>query len=144
MNRRLRVLLIEDNPADADLAIDALRQNSSQVDMSVANDGVQALERLQTDDVGNRPDIVLLDLNLPRLDGRDVLVSMRADERLRAIPVIILTSSEADRDILDSYRLGANCFITKPVDLQLFRSVIRELVGFWFETATLPRMVSES
>lgn len=137
----ISVLLVEDNPADADLTREAFDANNQQVDLSVVLDGVEALDFLykragHADAV--EPDLVLLDLNLPRKNGREVLAEIKATERLRKIPVVVLSSSSDLGDILQSYDLGANCYISKPVDFDGFRSTMRSLKSFWFSTARLP------
>jgi CheY-like chemotaxis protein len=141
MTKPMQMLLIEDNPGDVDLVRDTIEHSDLNIHIHVATDGVQALNRLTGDAVEQAilPDIILLDLNLPRLGGRDFLARIKADSRLRSIPVVILTSSEADKDVAESYGLGANCFVTKPVDLKVFQSVVRGIEGFWFDIATLPR-----
>ena len=136
------ILLVEDNQADADLVVEALKETALPTHrVSVVQDGEEAMAflrregRYQTAPV---VDLVLLDLNLPRKDGREVLAELRQDERLTHLPVVILTSSEAERDLVQAYRLHANCFITKPLDLQQFFSVIQALERFWLSVARLP------
>ncbi|MGC2123523.1 MAG: response regulator [Xanthobacteraceae bacterium] len=147
MSQRIHVLLVEDNPADADLTSETLRQNV-EIEVSVAKDGVEALEILQSD--GNwsehgRPTLILLDLNLPRKDGRQVLAVLKAHDLLRRIPVVILSSSESDKDITSCYELGANCYIPKPMSLQAFRNTVRSVEDFWLrETVRLPRRTGHS
>ncbi len=135
------ILLVEDNPADADLTREAFEINQQEVDLSVVLDGVDAIDflhkRERFKDVAE-PDLVLLDLNLPRKGGREVLAEMKTSDSLRRIPVVILSSSEDERDILQSYELGANCYISKPVDFEGFVDTMRCLNGFWFYTAKLP------
>ena len=139
------ILLIEDNPADADLTREALEVNQQDVDLSVVLDGVDALNFLMKRgpyaDV-MEPDLVLLDLNLPRKDGRQVLAEMKASETLRRIPVVVLSSSEDPGDIMQSYDLGANCYVSKPVDFRGFQDTMRCLNRFWFATVKLPTDVS--
>ena len=137
--RRMHVLLVEDNPGDADLVIDAVREVPC--DVSVASDGVEALEFLRkegrhTD--ATEPDLVLLDLNLPKLGGREVLARVKEDPGLKHIPIVILSSSHAERDLLDAYRLHANCFVTKPVDLHEFLASIGAVAQFWLTVVKLP------
>lgn len=134
------ILLVEDNPGDVELTQDALRRSKVATRVAVVNDGEDAMEYLQTSggDGQPTPDLVLLDLNLPRKDGMEVLREMKEDPKLRHIPVVILTTSEAERDILLSYRLGANCFISKPVDLDEFRKVVETIDDFWFTIVKLP------
>src|SRR5690242_7400710 len=137
--RRMHILLVEDNPGDADLVIDALREFAR--DVSVASDGVEALEFLRKDGrhVGARePDLVLLDLNLPKLGGREVLGRVKQDHALKHIPIVILSSSHAERDLMDSYRLHANCFVTKPVDLHEFLASVGAVAQFWLRVVKLP------
>jgi two-component system, chemotaxis family, response regulator Rcp1 len=137
----IHVLLIEDNPGDADLTRETLEASKLLLRISVVVDGAQALEYLLrqgpfTDAV--MPDLILLDLNLPKMDGREVLRSIKAHEELRAIPVVILTSSDAERDVVESYQLGASCYVTKPVDLLAFQSIVRSIEGFWLSVVRLP------
>jgi two-component system, chemotaxis family, response regulator Rcp1 len=124
------------------LTIEALKEAKVRNHLSVAKDGVEALAFLRrkgsyTDAV--RPDLILLDLNLPRKDGREVLAEIKADASLRAIPVVILTTSRAEQDVLRSYELHANCYITKPVDLDQFITVVKSIESFWLTIVTLPR-----
>jgi two-component system, chemotaxis family, response regulator Rcp1 len=137
--RRMQVLLVEDNPGDADLVIDAVREFSC--DVSVVSDGVEALEFLRGEGkhAGARePDLVLLDLNLPKLSGREVLALVKDDARLKHIPIVILSSSHAERDLVDAYRLHANCFVTKPVDLHEFLTSVGAVAHFWLGVVKLP------
>ena len=139
LGRRMHILLVEDNPGDADLVIDAVREFAC--DVSVASDGVEALEFLRKDGrhVGARePDLVLLDLNLPKLGGREVLGRVKEDHALKHIPIVILSSSHAERDLMDSYRLHANCFVTKPVDLHEFLASVGAVAQFWLRVVKLP------
>jgi CheY-like chemotaxis protein len=138
--RRLRVLLVEDNPGDVELVTDAVREFPC--DISVARDGAEALEYLRKEGPHGdaaEPDLVLLDLNLPRLSGREVLEQVKADPTLKHIPVVILSSSQARHDLLEAYRLHANCFVTKPVDLDEFFASVGAVVAFWLGVAKLPR-----
>jgi len=129
------ILLVEDNPDDVELTLRAFEQNQIAHQVVVARDGVEALDMLSGTGayVGNptRPELVILDVNLPRLSGLEVLRRMRADERIRRIPVVMLTSSQEDRDILASYDLGANSFVQKPVDFVKFREAARQLDTYW-------------
>ncbi len=137
--RRMHVLLVEDNPGDVDLVIDAIRDFPC--DVSVASDGVEAIDflRRQGRHAGARePDVVLLDLNLPKLSGREVLSIVKADPELKHIPVVILSSSHARLDLLESYRLHANCFVTKPVDLHQFLAAVGAVAQFWLGVVKLP------
>ena len=141
MTRPIRVLLVEDNPGDADLVRDILDHGVHKVDMAVVGDGAAAndylLRRGRYVDV-ERPDLVLLDLNLPGVDGRRVLAEMRLHSELRAIPVVVLTSSDAASDIAGSYQAGASCYVTKPVELTAFESAVKSIESFWFSVAKLP------
>jgi two-component system, chemotaxis family, response regulator Rcp1 len=139
--RPINILLVEDNPGDVELTEDALRRSKVATRVSVVNDGDDAMEYLRRQSSYRDeciPDLVLLDLNLPKKDGMEVLKEMREDEGLKHIPVVILTTSEAERDILASYKLGANCFISKPVDLNEFRKVVESIDDFWFTIVKLP------
>jgi two-component system response regulator len=134
----IQVLLVEDNPADVRLTMEALRESQSPVKLHVVEDGIEAMAFLRAPSAqAPRPDIVLLDLNLPRKDGREVLQEIRRDDALRHIPVVILTTSQAEQDVLKAYQLSANAYITKPVDLDQFFNVVRSIDGFWFRTARL-------
>jgi CheY-like chemotaxis protein len=137
--RRIRVLLIEDNPGDVDLVAHAVRDFPC--DVSVASDGVEAMEFLRKEGrhaAAVAPDLVLLDLNLPKLSGREVLARVKEDPALKHIPVVILSSSQAAHDLLETYRLHANCFVTKPVDLDEFLASVGAVAQFWLEVAKLP------
>ncbi len=135
------ILLVEDNPGDARLAQEALKEGRMTSRLKVVVDGVEAMAYLRHEGqyAGSpRPHLVLLDLNLPRKDGRQVLAEMKADDDLRRIPVVVLTTSQAEQDILRSYDLHANCYITKPVDLDRFISVVRSIEEYWCSVVTLP------
>jgi two-component system, chemotaxis family, response regulator Rcp1 len=137
----IEVLLVEDNPGDVRLTREALRDGKVCNNLAVAKDGEEALAYLRREGPfadAPRPDVILLDLNLPRKDGREVLESIKADAALRTIPVVILTSSEAERDIARAYELNANCYITKPVDLDQFIAVVKAIEDFWFTVVKLP------
>jgi CheY-like chemotaxis protein len=141
MGRPIEILLVEDNPGDVRLTIEALRESKVRNNLQVAIDGVQALDYLRKQaqfTAATRPDLVLLDLNLPRKDGREVLAEIKADPDLKTIPVVVLTTSQAEQDVLQSYRLQANCYITKPVDLEQFITVVRSIQDFWLTIVTLP------
>jgi CheY-like chemotaxis protein len=141
MTRPIRVLLVEDNPADADLTCETLEASRLQVEMSVAKDGAEAADFLHQRGAfadALRPDLILLDLNLPKKNGRQILADIKSDQDLRQIPVVILTSSDAERDVLESYALGANCYVTKPVDLKAFQKIVHTVEGFWFSVVKLP------
>jgi two-component system, chemotaxis family, response regulator Rcp1 len=138
----IRILMVEDNPADVRLTVEALKDGKMDNPMDVVKDGVEALAylRQQGEYAGKPlPDLILLDLNLPRMDGREVLAAIKADERLRLIPVVVLTTSKAEQDILRSYRLHANCFISKPVDFEKFAEVVKVIDSFWLSVVTLPK-----
>jgi len=135
------ILLVEDNPGDARLAQEALKEGRMTSRLKVVVDGVEAMSFLRREGqyTGSpRPNLILLDLNLPRKDGRQVLAELKADEDLRRIPVVVLTTSQAEQDILRSYDLHANCYITKPVDLDRFISVVRSIEEYWCSVVTLP------
>jgi two-component system, chemotaxis family, response regulator Rcp1 len=133
----VEILLVEDNPGDIRLTQEALKEGKVLNNFWVVNDGEEALEFLHRAD-RPRPDIILLDLNLPRMDGRELLGRIKADPELKRIPVVILTTSQAEQDILRSYDLHANCYITKPVDLDQFMVVVRSVENFWFTIVRLP------
>jgi chemotaxis family two-component system response regulator Rcp1 len=135
------VLLVEDNPGDVDLVLEVLAGSSVPHRVSVARDGEDALARLhkEGDYAGvHSPDLILLDLNLPKKNGRDVLADVKEDPALRHIPVVILTSSDLERDLLETYRMHANCFVTKPTELEDYWSAVREIERFWLGRACLP------
>ncbi len=137
----VEILLVEDNPGDIRLTREALRDSKMHNRLSVVEDGVEAMRFLRREEEYSnapRPDIVLLDLNLPRKDGREVLADMKNDPILRRIPVVVLTTSDDERDIIRSYDLHANCYITKPVDLQRFIEIVKTIEGFWFSIVKLP------
>jgi chemotaxis family two-component system response regulator Rcp1 len=137
----VEILLVEDNPGDVRLTQEALKEGKVYNNLHWAKDGVEALEFLQRRGKhanAPRPDIILLDLNLPKKDGRQVLSEIKSDEALRPIPVVILTTSQAEEDVLRSYDLHANCYVTKPVDLEKFMTVVQSIDRFWLTIATLP------
>lgn len=139
--RAIEILLVEDNEADARLACEALRDGKLHNRLHHVVDGAQAMAFLHRDAPyadAPIPDIVLLDLNLPGIDGREVLRRIKEDTALRAIPVVVLTSSSAESDVLRTYELLANCFITKPVDFEQFVRVVRQIEDFWFSIVRLP------
>ena len=141
MSQPLNILLIEDNPGDADLVAETLEQSRLRLDIAVAVDGAQALARLLREppyEAAPRPDLILLDLNLPKLGGREVLARIKVEPELKEIPVVVLTSSDAEHDIVKSYQLGANCYVTKPVGLVAFQSIVQAIEGFWFTVVKLP------
>lgn len=138
----IEILLIEDNPNDIFLTRETLRERKVWNRLSVAEDGEEALRFLRQEGEfadAPRPDLILLDLNLPAIDGRELLAIIKNDDMLKGIPVVILTTSEDDEDILESYRLHANCYITKPVNLDEFTKVVRAVEDFWFTLVKLPR-----
>lgn len=137
----MNILLVEDNPGDIRLTQEAFKEGTVPKNLHVVKDGVEAMDFLRRK--GNfinvpTPDIILLDLNLPRKDGREVLADIKSDELLRFIPVIILTTSDSEQDISKAYSLYANCFVTKPVDLDQFIFIIRQIEIFWFQVTKLP------
>ena len=139
--RPVEILLVEDNPGDVRLTVEALRDSKVRNKLNVARDGVEALSFLRREGAfanAVRPDLILLDLNLPRKDGREVLAEIKADPALHTIPVVILTTSRAEQDVLRSYELKANCYITKPVDLEQFITVVRSIEDFWLTIVKLP------
>ena len=137
----LEVLLIEDNPGDVELTQIALEDSKISVHLSVVEDGVKATSFLHKEakyDTTPTPDIILLDLNLPKKDGREVLAEIKADRLLRRIPVVVLTTSQAEEDVLKAYNLSANCYITKPVDFDQFVKIVQSIENFWFTIVKLP------
>ena len=142
MGSPIEILLVEDNPADVRLTVEVLKETKVRNTLTVASDGIEALDLLRR--IGRythavRPDLILLDLNLPRKDGRQVLAEIKADLDLRRIPVVILTSSKAEEDIVKSYNLYANCYVTKPVDLEQFVKVVKSIEDFWLTIVKLPQ-----
>lgn len=141
MSASIDILLVEDNEGDAHLTQEALKKAKVRNRVHVAADGVEAMAFLKREGEfasAPRPDLVLLDLNLPNMDGREVLEAMKADANLRTIPVVVVTSSAAEQDIVRSYALNANCYVTKPVDLQQFFHVIGSVGDFWLDIVKLP------
>jgi two-component system, chemotaxis family, response regulator Rcp1 len=135
------VLLVEDNPGDVRLTIEALRDVKLHNQLNVVHDGVEAIAFLRREGAyanAPRPDLILLDLNLPRKDGREVLEEIKNDDDLKRIPVVVLTTSSSEKDILESYNLHANCYITKPVDLGQFLTIVKSIQNFWFSIVKLP------
>jgi two-component system, chemotaxis family, response regulator Rcp1 len=136
------VLLVEDSPGDIRLTQEAFREANPSVYLHVANDGVEAMIFLRNQ--GNhqhapRPDMILLDLNMPRMDGRQVLAEIKKDDGLKTIPTVILTTSEAEVDVAKSYQLQANCYLTKPVQLEAFEELVKSINEFWLTTVKLPQ-----
>ena len=142
--RPIEILLVEDNPGDVRLTMEGLKDSKVRNNLHVARDGVEAMEFLHREGQHTsavRPDLILLDLNLPRMDGREVLLEIKSDAKLKTIPVVVLTTSRAEHDVLRSYELQANCYITKPVDLEQFITVVKSIEDFWFTIVTLPHVV---
>jgi CheY-like chemotaxis protein len=140
--RPIEILLVEDNPGDVRLTVEGLNEGKVRNNLHLARDGVEALAFLRREgEFQNavRPDLILLDLNLPRKDGREVLQDLKSDPLLRTIPVVVLTTSRSEQDVLRSYELQANCYITKPVDLEQFITVVKSIEDFWLTIVTLPR-----
>lgn len=138
---KVKILLVEDNPGDIRLTQEALKDSSLVIDLSVVTDGVQAIKFLKKEDEFadvELPDIILLDLNLPKKDGREVLAEIKTHDELKRIPVVVLTTSNAEKDINKSYELHANSYINKPVDLEHFFEVVKTIENFWFSTVKLP------
>lgn len=135
------ILLVEDNPGDADLAREALEGSKINNQLYVVGDGEAAMDflnHLEGYSRMPRPDLILLDLNLPRKDGREVLAEIKADDNLKRIPVVVLTTSQSEEDVLKSYNLHANCYITKPIDLNQFIKVVHSIEEFWLSIVVLP------
>jgi CheY-like chemotaxis protein len=140
-NGPIEILLVEDNPGDVRLTKEALREGKVYSNLHTVKDGVEAMEYLRREGKykdAPRPDIILLDLNLPRKDGREVLEEIKSDDKLKRIPVVVLTTSKAEEDVLRTYNLHANCYVTKPVDLEKFMVVVKTIDIFWLTVVTLP------
>ncbi len=140
-SRPVEILLVEDNPGDVRLTTEGLREGKIQNNLSVVGDGIDAIAFLRREGkfaAAPRPDLILLDLNLPRKDGREVLIEIKADEDLRSIPVVVLTTSSAEQDIISTYNLAANCYVTKPLDFEAFVGVVKSIEEFWFSIVRLP------
>jgi CheY-like chemotaxis protein len=136
------VLLVEDSPGDVRLTKEAFRDADPQIDLRVAVDGVEAMAYLRREGVHSdapRPDFILLDLNLPKMDGREVLALIKEDDDLKTIPTVILTTSDAEADIVTSYKLQANCYLSKPVQLEEFESLVKSINDFWLTRVKLPQ-----
>ena len=141
LGKPVEILLVEDNPGDARLALEALKDSKIRNSLSHVKDGVEALAFLRQQGdyaAAPRPDLILLDLNLPRKDGRQVLAEIKQDPDLQSIPVVILTISKDEEDVLETYSLHANCFITKPIDLGQFMKVVKSIEDFWLTIVKLP------
>ena len=140
-NQPIDILLVEDNPGDERLTREALKEGKVYSNLHWVKDGVEAMAFLRREGKyaeAPRPEMILLDLNLPRKDGREVLEEVKADEALKRIPVVILTTSKAEEDVLRTYNLHANCYVTKPVDLEKFIVVVKSIDDFWLTVVTLP------
>jgi two-component system, chemotaxis family, response regulator Rcp1 len=138
----IEVLLVEDSPGDVRLTQEAFRDANRAVNLHVATDGVEAMEFLRKQGAhlnAPRPDLILLDLNLPKMDGREVLVHIKEDQNLKTIPTVILTTSDAEVDIVKSYQLQANCYLTKPVQLDAFETLVKSINDFWLTKVKLPQ-----
>lgn len=137
----MQILLVEDNPGDVRLTREALREGRVPMQVAVAADGVEALAYLRREGpygAAERPDMILLDLNLPRKDGREVLAEIKADDDLRRIPVVVMSSSDAEEDVTRSYELHANCYVRKPGDYDAYLRAVRSIEEFWLQTVRLP------
>lgn len=144
--RPIEILLVEDNPGDVRLTQEAFKSNKITNNLYVAKDGVEAMAFLNQEGEYadcSRPDLILLDLNLPKKDGREVLADIKADDRLKRIPVVILTTSSSEEDVLKTYGLHANCYVTKPVDFEQFLFVVKSIQDFWFSIVMLPNPSSD-
>jgi two-component system, chemotaxis family, response regulator Rcp1 len=141
-NGFVEILLVEDSPSDAALTVQALKAGKIANTLTRVEDGVEAMAYLKRQGKYSnvaRPHLIMLDLNLPRKDGREVLEELKSDPELKNIPVVVLTTSSSDKDILRSYELHANCYITKPVDFSKFIEVIKSIENFWLKVVTLPQ-----
>ncbi len=141
IGKPVEILLVEDNPGDVRLTQEALNDGKVRNNMHVAEDGVEAVAFLRREGKyadAPRPDLILLDLNLPKKDGREVLADIKTDEDLKRIPVVVLTTSKAEQDIFRAYDQHANCYITKPVDLDQFITIVKGIEDFWFTIVKLP------
>jgi len=138
----IEVLLVEDSPGDVRLTQEAFRDANMSIHLHVATDGVEAMAFLRKEGKfadAPRPDLILLDLNLPKMDGREVLANVKADDNLRSIPTVILTTSDAEADIVKSYQLQANCYLSKPVQLDAFETLVKSINDFWLTKVKLPQ-----
>jgi len=140
----IKVLLVEDNLADSTLILEVFEDEKIAADVTVVRDGIEALEFLRKQGVyaqrpdDKTPDIVILDLNLPRMDGRELLSELKNDPELKTIPVVILTTSAAEEDVISTYKLRANCYVTKPIDLAQFVNIVKSIDKFWFTAVRYP------
>ncbi|MEM6967629.1 MAG: response regulator [Bacteroidota bacterium] len=142
--RQVNVLLVEDNPGDVRLTQEAFKEAKMSIKLDVTMDGAEAIKFLRKNGEysdAETPDLILLDLNLPKKDGREVLKEIKTDDTLKRIPVVVLTTSNAEQDIMKSYNLHVNCYINKPVDFEKFFDIIQKIEEFWLTTAILPTMV---
>ena len=142
----MNVLLVEDNPGDVRLTQEAFKEAKMSINLDVTMDGAEAIKFLRKEAPYENtviPDLILLDLNLPKKDGREVLKEIKTDDTLKRIPVVVLTTSNAEQDIMKSYNLHVNCYINKPVDFEKFFDIIQKIEEFWLSTAILPTMVRE-
>lgn len=140
----IEVLLVEDSPGDVRLTQEAFRDANRLIRLHVASDGVEAMKFLRREGIHSqspRPDLILLDLNLPKMDGREVLKLIKDDNSLRLIPTVILTTSDSEADIVKSYQLKANCYLSKPVELDAFETLVKSINDFWLTKAKLPQQI---
>ena len=140
-SRAIEILMVEDNPGDVRLTQEALKDAKVLVTLNVATDGDEALKYLRHQapyESATRPDLILLDLNLPKRDGREVLAAIKSDDSLKRIPVVILTTSRAEEDVMRAYQLNVNCYVTKPVDFEQFTRIVQAIEEFWLTIVTLP------
>jgi two-component system, chemotaxis family, response regulator Rcp1 len=147
LGRPLEVLLVEDSPGDVRLTQEAFRDANRAIHLHVASDGVEAIAFLRKQGrhaAAPRPHLILLDLNLPKMGGREVLSHIKVDEDLKAIPTVILTTSEAEADIISSYQLQANCYLTKPVQLDEFENIVKSINDFWLTKVKLPQQAPDA
>lgn len=141
LGKAIDILMVEDNPDDVTLTTEALKETKIAVNLNVVENGIQAIQYLKKENEYKdvvRPDLILLDLNLPKMDGREVLSELKSSKSIRNIPVVVLTTSMAEEDIMQAYELQANCYITKPIDLNQFERVVRSIEEFWFTIVKLP------
>jgi DNA-binding response OmpR family regulator len=142
MDKPIQVLLVEDNPADADLTRESFRGSARPIALNVAVSGSEAVEYLHKRGKfagAETPDLILLDLNLPGIDGKGVLAEIKQDAKLKRVPVSVLTSSTSEKDVVQSYELGANCYIVKPLDFKTFQAIIKVVEHYWFSVVRLPQ-----